>query len=486
MTVTAAIRHFGRARPEAPALAEPGRVIVWRELSDLVQRTAGHLAARGRRPGDRVGLCLDDNADHLVTLLALAHIGAVAVPLDWRAPPAETSRLIAGLGLTQILIEAHGRDIDGCPTIRLDDAWRGSVARAGAISAPIGDWGAPFAISATSGSTGRPKFTAMTHAQYYFSVVAMWELIGLVGRHRFLSTMPLYFSSGRNSCLAHLLRGDCLVFHPNLFTPAEYVEVVEREKITTTAIVPSTARLLMAAAGETPLLPGLTAMFCSGAPLHAEEKRQALRRLTPNFHERYGTAETLAISVLRPADFAERPDSVGLPHSLAEIEIVDEADTPLPAGAAGQLRFRAPGMGAPLQDSAAEANYRGGWFYPGEIARLDAAGYIFLEGRTSDVIMRSGAKIHPAEVEAVLAEHAGVLDAAVVGHRGADNEEDVIAFVVPRGEVHAGELLGHCRARLAPHKIPRQFHIVEALPRNTAGKVDRSALAERLTRASDP
>ena len=94
--------------------------------------------------------------------------------------------------------------------------------------------------------------------------------------------------------------------------------------------------------------------------------------------------------------------------------------------------------------------------------------------------MRSGAKIYPAEVERTLVEHPGVIEAAVIGHRGPDNEEAVIAFVVPRGATPAGDLLAHCRSRLTPHKVPRQIHFLERLPRNTGGKVDKNALATKL------
>jgi long-chain acyl-CoA synthetase len=137
-------------------------------------------------------------------------------------------------------------------------------------------------------------------------------------------------------------------------------------------------------------------------------------------------------------------------------------------------------LGSPLPGQVAETNFRNGWFYPGEIGRLDEAGYIFLHGRTSDVIMRSGAKIHPAEVEGTLVGHPGVIEAAVLGHRGADNEEAVIAFVVPRGALLVGELLAHCRMCLTPHKVPRQIHFLERLPKNTAGKIDKVALVKSL------
>jgi acyl-coenzyme A synthetase/AMP-(fatty) acid ligase len=482
MNVVGPILHYGRTRSDTAALVEGERVITYGELADLVLRTASYLTAHGFQRGDRIGLCLRDTSDHLVALLAMAHIGAIAVPLDWRAPPPENARLIAGLGLACLLKEATEREVKGCPSIPVDPEWHRAVASANPATGSAPTWHDAFVISATSGSTGTPKFTVMTHLQYYFAIIAMWELMGLAGHHRFLCTLPLYYSGGRNSCIAHLLRGDSVILYSSLITPTEFLDVVNLQRITVAVGVPLTVRQLLAVSGEGLLLPGSTAFFCTGAPLHPEEKRQAARRLTPLFHERYGTAETLAISVLRPKDLADRSDSVGQPHSLAEIEIVDEDHRTLPRGVVGRLRFRGPGMGSPLPGSAAEANFRDGWFYPGEIARCDEAGYIFLQGRTSDVIIRRGAKIYPAEIEATLTEHADVIEAAVLGWRDPGNEEAVIAFVVTQGDIPASELLAHCRVRLTPYKVPRQFHFLEELPKNTAGKIDKTALAKRLER----
>ncbi|MGA2215456.1 MAG: class I adenylate-forming enzyme family protein, partial [Bryobacteraceae bacterium] len=448
MNVVSPVLHFGKTRQNAPALVEGDRILTYGELAGLVRRTAGHLGARGLRHGDRIGLCLKDTSDFLVALLAAAQMGAVAVPLDWRARPVENAAFIDGLGLGCVLAEADARLTDGCPVIPLDAEWHRAVARTEVAGEQPGDWHQPFVISASSGSTGAPKFTLMTHLQYFFAMAGMFELMGLAGRQRFLCTLPLYYSGGRNSCLAHLLRGDCVVLYPSLFRPSEYIEVVKLQRITVAVLVPSMLRQLLGAAGAEPLLPGLAALFCAGAPLHAEEKRRAARTLTPNFRERYGTAETLAISVLRPEDFADHADSVGQPHSLVEIEIAGENGRPLPNGAIGMLRVRGPGVAYPLPGGAAEADFRDGWYYPGEIARLDEAGFIFLQGRASDVIMRSGTKIYPAEVEAALLEHPGVLEAAVLGSAGDDHEEVVIAFVAPRGALSAGELLAHCRIRL--------------------------------------
>jgi acyl-coenzyme A synthetase/AMP-(fatty) acid ligase len=491
MNVVDPILHFGVNRRNAPALVDGERTITYGDLAELIRRTAGHLAAMGFRPGDRIGLCLKDTSDHVIAVLGVAHMGGVAVPLDWRARANENGRLIGGLGLKCVVAESGARLAQASAVISLDAEWRRDVANAKvfdqpACDPPTRDWNDPFLISATSGSTGNPRFTLMTHLQYRCAMAGMFELMGLAGRHRFLSTLPLYYSGGRNSCIAHLLRGDSVVLYPSLFSPAEYIDLVSSQQITVAAVVPSFVRQLLATDGAEPLLPGLTKLFCTGAPLHPEEKRHAVKKLTPHFYERYGTAETLAISVLRPEDLTERADSVGQPHSFAQIEIVDECDRPLKAGSVGRLRVRGPGLASPLPSQIEEASFNNGWFYPGEIARLDEDGYIFLLGRESDVIMRSGAKIYPAEVERTLIEYPGVIEAAVVSHRGGDNEETAIAFVVTQGTLTAGELIAHCRGQLTPHKVPRQIRFVAELPKNTSGKLDKSALAEYLEQEPGP
>jgi acyl-coenzyme A synthetase/AMP-(fatty) acid ligase len=482
MNAIAPIFHFARTRYAAPALVKGDRTVTYGEFGELVRRTSCHLASTGLRPGDRIGLCLKDSIDHLVAFFAVAHMGAVAVPLDWRAPPAENAPFIEKLGLVCVLAEPDARPMADCSIIALDAAWRIAVERAGETDCPSTDWGSPLVISASSGTTGAPKFTQMTHLQFHFAIVGMLELMGLSGQHRFLCAMPLYYSGGRNSCLAHLLRGDCVVLYPSLFTSGEFRDEIEKQRITVAGVVPSVVRQLLASSGDGPHLPGLTALFSTGATLHAEEKRQATRKLTPNFYERYGTAETMAISVLRPQDMDRRPNSVGQPHSFAEVEIVDDSDRTLLVNAVGRLRFRGPGLGSPLPGDAM-ANFRDGWYYPGEIARIDGDGYIFLQGRTSDVIIRSGAKVYPAEVERALLTHPEVAEAAVVGHRDDNNaslEEYVVAFVVPRGALAPGELLAHCRTRLTPHKVPREIRITKNLPRNIAGKIDKLALGKLL------
>jgi len=478
MNIAALVLRHGRMRPQSEAIRDGERSITYGELTQLVLRTASYLKNLGLTPRDRVGICLKDSADFIVALLGTTVLGAVAVPLDWRARPAENGQLIKPADVKLVLVEPGALPIAACSNVPVDAAWHSAVARLQAAQPARTNWNDPFIISASSGSTGAPKLTLMTHLQYYFAMSGMLEVMGLAGSHRYLNTLPFYFASGRNSTMAHLLRGDCAILYSRLFDAGEYAEIARCRAATVGVMVPTMVRRLLASwRRDVPLLPGFDALYCCGAPLYPAEKLEALHRLTPRFHDRYGTAETLVIAALRPEAIARRPESVGQPHSLGEIEVVDDRDCLLPTGATGHLRYRAPGLALPLPGTSAEAAFRGGWFYPGEIAHVDDFGFIFFQGRASEIIVRGGGvKINPAEIEQVLCEHPDIMEAAVIGQTVANKEESAVAFVVARREMPVSDLIAHCRARLTTHKVPQQFQFLSQLPKNTAGKIDKPAL----------
>ncbi len=477
MSVVDSILYRARTQPDAPALIHGDRTLTYRELAFAVARMAAHLKTLSLQSGDRIGLCLKDNPLHIVALLAVARMGGVAVPLDWRAPPAETGRNASRLGLNSILTEPDARTAVDCRLIVLDAAWNETVAAPEPMEPARRDWNDPFVIVSSSGSTGAPKFTLLTHLQFHFQMAGMLELNPLAGRHTVLCPLPLVFAAGRSNCILHLLRGDCIILYPSLLAPEEYVEAAKAQGATIGLLVPTLLRRLLAIRGPEPLLPGLAALIVSSAPLDAEEKRHAQSKLSPNFYQRYGTTETQTLAMLHPVDIARKADSVGQCHSLGEIEIVDDDDRPLADGAVGHLRFRGAGLASPIPGDTSEASYRGGWYYPGDIARFDEFGYLFLHGRSSEVIVRNAVKIYPVEIEEALREHPAIVDAAVIGRPAADKEEEVVAFVVARRQLPAGELIAHCRSRLSANKVPRQIFFLADLPKTSSGKIDKTALA---------
>jgi acyl-coenzyme A synthetase/AMP-(fatty) acid ligase len=478
MNLTEPILRHARMQPDAIALIDGTRPITYRQLADLVTRTAGHLYALGLGAGDAVGLCLLDDWQHVVAFLAVARIGALAVQIDWRSRREERARIADAFDLKLALI-LPGEEIGtGHPSIPLDVEWHKAVAAAEPVTAWRTEWSTPLAALASSGTTGVPKFTIATHLQSYLHCAAYLEIVPSTRRQRFLLTLPLYFSAGRVSCLAHLLRGDTVVLGPALFTSAEFAKLVFRHHVTVGFIVPALVRQLvpMSDAGK-PLFPEIDVLTSVGAPLFAEEKSEALRKLTPRFHEMYGAAAIGPISALRPEDIAERPTSVGRPFSFIDVEVVDDNDEPVGVETVGRLRCRGPGLTSPIPEaSGSRDDLHHGWHYPGELATLDPLGYIHIQGRASEVIFRGGTKIFPAEIEAVLLGHEGIVEVAAVARATPDNEQELIAYVVARGAISEVELMGYCRTRLPAYKVPREIYMIKEMPRNPAGKVDKRVL----------
>jgi acyl-coenzyme A synthetase/AMP-(fatty) acid ligase len=224
----------------------------------------------------------------------------------------------------------------------------------------------------------------------------------------------------------------------------------------------------------------MNVLICGGAPLFAEEKIEAMQKLTPKFHEIYGAAAIGPMAVSRPDDIAKHPASVGRPFALIDMEVVGEDNQPIGPDIPGRLRCRGPGVTTPIGDGYGPQDFCDGWYYPGEIAALDERGYIFLHGRSSEVVFRGGAKIFPSEIEAVLCAHHAIAEAAVVGRPRTGTEHELVAYVIARRPVSPGELLAYCRAELTAYKVPREVKIVDSLPHNASGKIDRLALQSDL------
>lgn len=479
MNLTEPILRHARMQPGAVALVEREQTITYGELADRVLRTAGHLIKLGMRRGDHVGLCLKNDSQYVVALLAVARLGAIAVPIDWQSRPAERARIVDTFQLRLALVTPQSDAGINCPKVALDAAWHSAIVAADRALDAADDSYAPLAVLGSSGTTGLPKFSIATHLEYYFHLANRLEVIP-PGRHRFLAILPLYFAAGRIGCLSHLLRGDTLIFHPALSSPEEIVETIIRNKVTIAHVVPTTLRQLLSLAQDNRLLlPDIQLLLSGGAPFFADEKLSVLDKVSSRFCEEYGAAAIGPIAAMRAEEMRERPTSVGRPFSLVDIEIVDEDSRPLGPGATGQLRCRGPSLTSPLVSSSTTsfAEFRDGWYYPGELGMVDELGYIFLQGRTSEVIFRGGLKIFPSEVEAVLQAHGSVAESAVIGRTLSNNEQDLVAYAIAKGPLTPGELLAHCHTRLTTFKVPREIHIVAELPRNSSGKVDRVALA---------
>jgi len=470
--------------PELAAMIEGDRTITYRKLETTVRRTAAHLHSLGVTPGDRVGLCLKDNANHLIALLAVARAGAIALPLDWRGKPAELRHQTARFLPRLVLVEDGATGETGAVSIALDRSWHAAVAAAADDMDFPNDANADFLISPSSGTTGEPRGALVTHIDYAARYARLQRGFGLPFGLRGLSVTPLVYSAGRNNSLYLLFGGGTVVFYPPLFAPEEYVEQINRNGATFAFVVPTVLRwLLKLPQSKALLFPSMKVFTTGGAFVSAEEKREFVRRVSPRLHVSYSSSSTGQISLLMPDEMETRAESAGRPQHLVEVEMVDDDDRVVPTDVTGRLRCRGPGIGGRFfgeDPPRVEAGQAHPWLYTGELAAFDRDGYIHLRGRVSEIIIRDGINIYPEEIETLLRAQPGVAEAAVVGRPSDEHGEETVAFVVADGPLDAGVLLHACKRQLTRYKVPSEIIFMDALPKTVAGKVMKNDLAASL------
>jgi acyl-CoA synthetase (AMP-forming)/AMP-acid ligase II len=473
-----------KRRPDHPALILGARVVTHGELAPLVLRSAAHLVALGVRERDLVGVALRDSIEHVVAMLAIARLGAAILPIDWRWGENEKQRLVDFFEPRLVLVEPGAPALPPFATVAVDEAWHAAVVRQAAAQAPAcRDPEAPLLLSLSSGTTGRPKGPMLTHRLLQNRFVQHWAALSFHEQDRHLVSTPLYFGGGRVFALSHVYVGATTVLLPLPYQPEELIDAVRRHRITTMFIVPTMLRRLMEMpARDTPLLAGPRYVISGGAALRPAERLEALRKVSPNIINYYSSSEGGGVSILPPEHEGEAANSVGRPMFMTEVEVVDDSDAPLGAGATGHVRYRGPGVPSGLYRDEAQsaAMFRHGWFYPGDLGLIDAHGFLHLTGRAKDMIIRGGVNIYPQDVERVLAAVPGVHDVAVVGWPSRAFGEELAAFVVRHGDVTEATLIGRCKAELAPYKVPRAIFFIDALPKNSSGKVLKAALVEQL------
>jgi acyl-CoA synthetase (AMP-forming)/AMP-acid ligase II len=265
--------------------------------------------------------------------------------------------------------------------------------------------------------------------------------------------------------------------------PREIIETVRRHEATAAFAVPTQiSRMIQAWDGKRPAMPSLRRFVTSGAALHPDEKRRTIEVLTPALMDYYATSEGGGIAVLSPEEQLAFAETVGRPAFRVEIEVVDSDDRPVPRGTVGRLRYRGPGVSTRLVDADGRVTNgpAGGWFFPGDLARILPSGHVQLAGRIKDMVIRGGVNIYPAEIEAVLHAVPGVHDCAVFGIPDAEFGEALMAVVEPQGGVTlaAADVRASLKTSLADYKVPKHIEIRTGLPREDSGKIFKRRLRD--------
>jgi O-succinylbenzoate-CoA ligase len=484
-----------------------GRRWTFAELDREADRVAAALAAAGVAPGDRVALLARNDPAFVVTYLGVARHGAVLVPLNWRLTVPELAAIIDDAGATAVVFQAEVAELatsvhrvvgsraigwrqvgDADPPGFATDLLLAASERpaAGTVAGLAGaDVRADdlLYLMYTSGTTGTPKGAMHDHATTVAAVVSTCAAMDYRPGDRYYNVLPLFHVASLQMVNLCLYR-DCTMVLGQAFDPAETWEVVERERITAMMAVPT---MLAAMAGtHDPVARDLSSLrvLSTGAapvPLPLLERYQGLGIAVV---QAYGMTETGgAISVLAPDDAADHVGSAGQTLLTLDLRVVDDKGRDRPPGEPGEIVVRGPVVttGYWRRPEATAAAFRDGWFHTGDVGDLDEAGYLTIRDRLTDMVISGGENVYPAELEAVVGEHPGVVEVAVIGQPSPRWGESPCAVVVPADpQVDAADLLAWVGERVAGFKRPRRVEVVDALPRNAAGKVLKHELRRRF------
>ncbi|MGW2492149.1 acyl-CoA synthetase [Streptomyces sp. NPDC001606] len=476
-----------RKTPHRTALLHEERATSYAELHDRTTRLAHLLRARGVRQGDRVAFLGPNHPAFLETLFAAGQLGAVFVPLNNRLAAPELryqlrdsgSRLLltvrqpgsAELSAHVEVLEAEG---DGYETLL-------AQASTDPLDVPVGPDDLCM-IMYTSGTTGRPKGAMLTHGNILWNSLNVLVDVDLSTDEVTLVSAPLFHTAALNmTCLPTLLKGGTAVLE-SAFDPARTLELIERHRITCLFGVPAMYDAIAAEPGWAEAdLGSLRNLLCGGAPVPTRTIRRYLDGGLA-FVQGYGMTEASpGVLLLDRQDALSHAGTAGVPHFFTDVRLADPAGDPVGVDEPGEVLIAGPHVTPGYWERPEEtaAAFRDGhWFRSGDIAAVDAEGYIRLVDRLKDMFISGGENVYPAEVENALLEHPAVAECAVFGVPDEKWGEVGRAVVVLRPGAEAGveELIAHLDGRLARYKIPKSVLFTDALPRSGAGKLLKGPL----------
>ncbi len=496
-TLPARVRALaeGPTTRDREAVADGTRRLSYGALWGEVEGLARRLTEAGLAPGDRVALILPNQVEGVVAWYATWLAGGVVMPLNAQAKAPDFARwLTHGEARFVVVEDGSAEAAAALATMKAAGAEppaRITVTKDGFAVEPAGARRArsPEGLAVvlyTSGTTGHPKGVMLSHANVSANVTAIVSYLGLGPEDSTVTVLPFYYSYGASVLHTHLAAGARLVIEPNLVFPHVVVETIAKERATGFSGVPSTFALMLSrvklAKYDLSSLRYLTQAGGGMPPALTERVRAAFP--TAQLFVMYGQTEATArLTYLPPAMLDAKLGSVGVPIAGLAIEVRREDGARADVGETGHVTARGPSvmLGFWKDPEATARVVKDGWLDTGDMGYLDADGVLWLAGRRSDMIKTGAHRIHPAELEEVIAELPGVAECAVVGVSDDVLGQAIKAFVVPAaaaGAIATDTVKAHCQKRLAVYKIPKMIEVVASLPKTASGKVQRAMLAK--------
>ena len=484
-------------------VGDDGERLTFAELNARCNRVANAFAAAGAGKGERVGLLLMNGAEFLEAYFALAKIGAVVVPLNWRLVADELEFILKDSGATRLVfddafaataaeLQDRGERTDVKQWLQVTDAKPAPFAEdyrafrdAGAAAEPaIRARNADMLyIMYTSGTTGLPKGVVHTHATSIWGCVTIAASTYYREQDRFLSPLPMFHVGALTPLAVSVYRGVTSVVMRS-FDPLRAWQLIDRERVTIGLAVPAMLNFML----QVPNLERFDFSrwrWCiTGAAPVPESLIKACAEIGVELHQIYGLTESCGPATLLDADNAlKRMGSAGKAFFHTDVRVVRPNGEDCAPDEPGEVLVAGPHIMREYwnRPEATAETLVDGWLHTGDVARQDADGFLYIEDRIKDMIISGGENIYPAEIEKVLESHPAITEAGVIGQPSEKWGESPFAVVVRRDEdLDEAAVQAFCRGKLAGYKQPKGVAFVDAVPRNPSGKILKRLLRERF------
>lgn len=473
-----------RIYPDRIAVRQDDTILTYTDLEERSAAVAGWLGATGIAPGDRVGVMLPNVAEFAVVYYGVLRAGAVVVPINPLLRGREVEHYLNDSG-AKLIFAWHAADGaadgaaatgarlvtigNGTPHYAIGPKQHDAVSRAADDTA---------VILYTSGTTGTPKGAELTHENLRRNAaLSAAGLLGLEPDDVVLGCLPLFHSFGQTCALnAALTSGACITLVPR-FDAQKALEVIERDRVTVFAGVPTMYVALCHAGGRQT---SLRTCISGGAALPVEVLHDFEAKFGCQILEGYGLSETSPVASFNLRGL-RREGSIGTPVDGVEMRVIDTAGHEVPRGDVGEIAIKGHNVmkGYWRRPDATAAAVVDGWFRSGDLGRQDEDGFFYIVDRKKDMIIRGGFNVYPREIEEVLYEHPDVIEAAVIGMPHPTHGEEVAAAVAvrPGAATSPDDLRAYVKERVAPYKYPRHIWLVDALPKGATGKILKREIA---------
>ncbi|MBV7505544.1 long-chain-fatty-acid--CoA ligase [Bacillus sp. sid0103] len=465
------------------------------ELDKLVECAASGLSAAGITKGDRVALLLGNCPEFVTAYFGILRAGAVVVPINPAYTSGEIAYILSNSQAKAVIAHSSSEPtisplsekleqlklVIYTESIEFEWPWERLIQEPKEVFESLSiDEDDLAVILYTSGTTGKPKGAMLSHRNLASNADSMSQLTEFTEEDRIIAVLPMFHVFCIATCInIPIACGAAIVIVPK-FSPTEVINTIRRENATIFAGVPTMySFLLQVPVASAEDFSSIRVCFSGGASIPVELLHRFEEKYKVHVLEGYGLSETAPVTAFNPLRGTRKPGSVGIDIPEVKNKVVDSNGREVPRGEIGELIVNGPNvmMGYLEMPEATSSALKDGWFYTGDLARMDDEGYIYIVDRKKDMILVGGYNVYPREVEEVIYQHPAIVETAVIGIPDKEYGEIVKAFVVTNDDgITMDDILYFCQDKLAKYKLPKQVEFMKELPKNSTGKILKRAL----------